>query len=339
MMVIRPVEMDDLDNIVALAGKTGTGLTTLPNSRVHLATKIENSLKAFARPQGEPLDECYLFVLEDTKTGSVVGTSGIVAAVGTTRPFYTYKINTEVHYSISMDMYRKHQFLTLTNDFTGSSEICTLFLSPDFRGGGNGILLSRSRFLFMAQFPKRFGLRVVAEMRGESDESGHSPFWECVGRHYFGVDFQVADKENGEGNSQFIAELMPHHPIYVPMLSEAAQRVLGKVHPQTMPAIKMLKAEGFRQTGYIDIFDAGPTIESPVSEVRTVKESFLVPAKIGELSKTGLVNAMLSNTRLNSFRACNAKLSPPEDNSITISPEMAAALLIETGDSIRVKFY
>jgi len=339
MMVIRPVEMDDLDNIVALAGKTGTGLTTLPHSRVHLKEKIDNSLKAFDKTEGEPLDECYLFVLEETQTGEVVGTSGIVAAVGTTQPFYTYKMNTEVHYSKSMDIYRKLNFLTLTNDFTGASEICTLFLSPDFRGGGNGILLSKSRFLFMAQFPKRFGDPVVAEMRGVSDASGHSPFWECVGRHFFGVDFDVADKENGEGNNQFIAELMPHHPVYVPMLSQAAQAVLGEVHPQTKPAVQMLLAEGFRKTGYVDIFDGGPTIESPVSEVRTVKESFELEITIGEVASRGVTNAMVSNTRLKSFRACLAKLSPPEGNIITISQELADALLIENGDIIRVRFY
>lgn len=339
MMVIRPVKMDDLDDIVTLAGRTGTGLTTLPHSEVHLADKIEDSLNAFDKDNGDPMDECYLFVLEDSATGQVVGTSGIVAAVGTSQPFYTYKINTEVHYSQSMDIYRKLNFLTLTNDFTGSSEICTLFLSPDFRGGGNGLLLSKCRFLFMAQHPSRFGERVVAEMRGVSDEDGRSPFWECVGRHFFGVDFDVADKENGEGNNQFIAELMPHHPVYVPMLSQEAQKVLGEVHPQTRPAVQMLKAEGFRQTGYVDIFDGGPTIESPVNEVRTVKESFELEVRIGDVATDAAANAMISNTKLKSFRACLAKLSLPEDYVITINAETAEALLVKDGDSVRVRFY
>ncbi|WP_246075814.1 arginine N-succinyltransferase [Aliikangiella marina] len=339
MMVIRPVKMDDLDNIVTLASKTGTGLTTLPHSRIHLKAKIEDSLAAFDKSDGEPMDECYLFVLEDTETGEVVGTSGVVAAVGTRQPFYTYKMNTEVHYSKSMDIYRKLNFLTLTNDFTGASEICTLFLSPDFRGGGNGPLLSKSRFLFMAQFPGRFGDRVVAEMRGYSDENGQSPFWECVGRHFFGVDFAVADKENGEGNNQFIAELMPHHPVYVPMLSAEAQKVLGEVHPQTLPAVQMLYGEGFRKTGYVDIFDGGPTIETPVEEVRTIKESFVLDITIGEMETTGVTNAIISNTRLQQFRATLAKLPPPEGYKITVSQELADALLLKDGESVRVRYY
>ncbi len=339
MMVIRPVNMDDLDDIVALAAKTGSGLTTLPHSEEHLRDKIEGSLKAFDKSSGDPLDECYLFVLENTQTGKVVGTSGIVAAVGSTQPFYTYKLNTEVHYSKSMDIYRKLNFLTLTNDFTNTSEICTLFLSPDSRGGGNGLLLSKSRFLFIAQHPNRFGDRVVAEMRGISDQNGHSPFWESVGRHFFGVDFDTADKENGEGNNQFIAELMPHHPVYVPMLSPEAQAALGQVHPQTRPALKMLKAEGFRYTGYVDIFDGGPTIESPTDEVRSIKESFELPIEIGTTPSDGKMHALLCNTELKSFRACLAKLAPPIDNKLYIDPETAGALNVQAGDKVRIRYY
>ena len=340
MMVIRPVEMTDLDDIVALAAKTGTGLTTLPNSPSHLKAKIEDSLGAFNKEDGDaPCDECYLFVLEDTETGQVVGTSGVVAAVGTRKPFYTYKLNTEVHYSKSIDVYRKLNFLTLTNDFTGASEICTLFLSPDFRGGGNGILLSKSRFLFMAQHPSRFGDRVCAEMRGVSDENGQSPFWESVGRHFFGVDFETADKENGQGNNQFIAELMPHHPVYIPMLSDEAQAVVGKVHEQTRPAVQMLKAEGFRYTGYVDIFDGGPTIEAPVESVRTIHDSLELEVEIGEPDGQTVSNAMISNTGLKDFRACLSKIAPPIEQKVVISQECAKSLNVSSGDIVRVRFY
>ncbi|WP_444998021.1 arginine N-succinyltransferase [Aliikangiella sp. IMCC44359] len=339
MMVIRPVKMDDLEDIVGLAAKTGTGLTTLPHNEAHLKRKIQDSIDAFNKTEGNPSDECYLFILEDTESQQVVGTSGIVAAVGSTQPFYTYKLNTEVHYSKSLNIYRKLNFLTLTNDFTDASEICTLFLSPDFRGGGNGILLSKCRFLFMAQHPKRFGDRVVAEMRGFSDDNGRSPFWESLGRHFFGIDFDTADKVNGEGNYQFIAELMPYHPVYVPMLTAEAQAAIGKVHAQTRPAVQMLKAEGFRYTGYVDIFDAGPTIEAPITEVNSVKESFELEVNIDDTPAKSATNAMISNTKLKSFRACLAKLEAPMAHKINVNSELADALMLKQGDSVRVRFY
>ena len=52
---------------------------------------------------------------------------------------------------------------------TGTAELCSLFLHPDWRRDGNGSLLSKSRFLFLAEFPEYFSPRVIAEMRGVSD--------------------------------------------------------------------------------------------------------------------------------------------------------------------------
>jgi arginine N-succinyltransferase len=352
MMVIRPVTMNDVSDILTLASKTGTGLTTLPNSEKHIRAKVQNSINAFNKTEGKPSSECYLLVLEDTKTNQVVGTSGVVAAVGSTQPFYTYKLNTEVHYSKSMDIYRKLNFLTLTNDFTDASEICTLFLSPDYRGGGNGQLLSKSRFMLMAQFNQRFGDKVIAEMRGYSDENGQSPFWESVGRHFFGIDFDTADRENGQGNQQFIAELMPHHPVYIPMLSEQAQAVLGHVHPQTKPALQMLKSEGLRYTGYVDIFDAGPTIESSVEDIKTINQSFEVEVVIASDNQptetprndttnasSPLSSAMISNTKLKEFRCCHAKLAAPVNEKIQLPADVASCLEVNQGEKVRVRFY
>ncbi len=74
--------------------------------------------------------------------------------------------------------------LFLSNDHTGSSELCTLFLDPARRKEGNGYLLSKSRFMFMAAFREHFNEKVVAEMRGVIDEHGYSPFWESLGKRF-----------------------------------------------------------------------------------------------------------------------------------------------------------
>lgn len=41
---------------------------------------------------------------------------------------------------------------------------------------GNGYLLSKSRFMFMAAFRDKFDEKVVAEMNGLIDEYCYSPF-------------------------------------------------------------------------------------------------------------------------------------------------------------------
>src|SRR3546814_2371265 len=80
------------------------------------------------------------------------------------------------------------------------------------------MLLARSRSLFVKQHRKRFGKRVLAELRGVIDEAGGSPFWDGVAGKFFGMSFQEADQFNAVHGNQFIADLMPKHPVYVAML-------------------------------------------------------------------------------------------------------------------------
>ena len=245
MMVIRPVERDDLSQLMALAGKTGGGLTSLPVDSATLQARIDRSLQTWedSLPRAE---QGYVFVLADSEDNRAVGICAIEVAVGLQDPWYNFRVGTQVHASKELNVYAALPTLSLSNDHTGSSELCTLFLDPDYRDGKNGYLLSKSRFLFMASFRERFTNRVVAEMRGVSDEQGHSPFWESVGSRFFSMEFSKADFLSGTGQKSFIAELMPKHPLYIDYLTPEAQAVIGQVHPQTAPARAVLEAEGFR---------------------------------------------------------------------------------------------
>ncbi|MCW8857527.1 MAG: arginine N-succinyltransferase [Kangiella sp.] len=332
-MVIRPAQHTDLQDILALAASAGTGLTTLPNDPVRIEDKIKNSVDAFSRDIVEPGPEYYFFVLEDDVSGKVVGTCALVAAVGMDEAFYTYKLSTVVNTSRDLGIYNKHKILVLCNDYTGTTEIATLYLSPDYRGGINGRLLAKSRFLFMADFPQRFADKVIAEMRGFSDEQGLSPFWESLGRRFFTMDFAKADAISGLGSNQFIAELMPQHPIYVDMLSGDARQVIGQVHPDTRPALAMLKREGFRYQNYVDIFDAGPTIEVPKDQIKTYRASRLVPIKVGE--PEGDTEAiMISNRRLQEFRTTVFDTRIDTDELI-VSQDVLDRLEVKEGDTVR----
>jgi arginine/ornithine N-succinyltransferase beta subunit len=51
------------------------------------------------------------------------------------------------------------------------------------------------------------------------------------------------------------------------------RNVIGQVHPDTEPALAMLKSEGFSYQGYVDFFDAGPAIECETSKIRAVRDS------------------------------------------------------------------
>lgn len=283
MMVIRPVERSDVSALMQLASKTGGGLTSLPANEATLSARIERAIKTW---QGElpKSEQGYVFVLEDSETGTVAGICAIEVAVGLNDPWNNYRVGTLVHASKELNVYNALPTLFLSNDHTGSSELCTLFLDPDWRKEGNGYLLSKSRFMFMAAFRDKFNDKVVAEMRGVIDEHGYSPFWQSLGKRFFSMDFSRADFLCGTGQKAFIAELMPKHPIYTHFLSQEAQDVIGQVHPQTAPARAVLEKEGFRYRNYIDIFDGGPTLECDIDRVRAIRKSRLVEVAAGWLA-------------------------------------------------------
>jgi len=335
MMIIRPVRSGDIDALEYLANSAKVGLTTLPPDRKLLEKKIVASQDAFAAERTEPGNDHYLFVLEDTETGTAVGTAGIVAAVGVAEAFYSYRVGTVVHASRELGVYNKIPTLYLSNDYTGSTEIRSLFLDPSYRKDKNGKLLSKSRFLYMAGFPHRFADKVIAEMRGYSDENGRSPFWEGLGRRFFSMDFSQADFLTGIGDKHFIAELMPKHPVYVNLLSDETQTAIAHVHEYTRPALSILEKEGFSYQGYVDIFDAGPTIEAPLKRIRAIRESITLPVTIGTMVTDG-EHHLISNAKQEMFRCALVQLPLTKGNEIVVDKILAEALGVDNGDIVRV---
>lgn len=333
MMVFRAVQERDLSDVYALALQASAGVTTLPADEAALKYKLECSLASFA---GEGAEErLYWFVLEETLLQKVVGVAAIVPKVGEILPSYTFKLGLLHQCSQVLQQHQTHKVLFLVNDYQGKTEICTLFLSPDFRKHGNGSLLSRGRFLFMAQFPHLFSDLVFAEMRGISSAQGESPFWEAVGRHFFCMDFVRADRLSATTDKQFISDLMPRFPIYADLLPEAAQRVIGKPHHETKPALKMLEREGFSSKGYVDIFDAGPTVEASLPLIKTIQESQLVRvAEINDRIHT-VQRYLFANTQI-AMRACMGRLASCGLHQVRITSDVAAVLKVQEGDTIRV---
>jgi arginine N-succinyltransferase len=335
MMILRPIQKSDYPALLNIAHESGHGFTSLPVNEELLHSKIARSEESFQKETDIPFDEGYLFVLEDSETGEVVGTSAIEAAVGLDDAFYHYHLSKVIHSSRTLNVYKAVDILTLCNDYTGATELCTLFLKDGYRKGLNGKLLSKSRFMFIKQHQHRFADTVIAEMRGVSDENGKSPFWQWLEEHFFSMDFPTADYLTGIGQKVFIAELMPKYPIYVNLLSKDAQAVIGEVHNNTRPAIELLKSEGFTFNGYVDIFDAGPTVEAKVDNIRTVRSVQNKQVRIGP--NKGGSPVMVANDKLAGYRATVAELHiTPESEEVLIPAEVAMALNLVDGDTVSI---
>jgi arginine N-succinyltransferase len=268
---VRMARTNDLDALMELAALTGGGMTNFPHDRSALAEKVAWSEQSCTTQIDAPQDEFYLFVLENTATSRIVGTANIYSRIGVRWPFYSYKLSRVSHVSRGVGRHFSTYVLTLVNDFDDASEVGGLFLAPQARSGGLGHLLARSRYLFIAQHRQRFGTEIVAEMRGWQD--GHtSPFWEAVGRKFFDSEFLAADLHNATQGNQFIADLMPKFPIYTALLPNDAQSAIGRPHIEAEAAKAMLEAEGFVYNGYVDIFDAGPTLHARIDQLKSIVE-------------------------------------------------------------------
>jgi arginine N-succinyltransferase len=190
------------------------------------------------------------------------------------------------------------------------------------------------RFIFIAEHPELFETTVLSEIRGMLDDRGHSPFWDALGRHFFGIDFAEADRLSVV-NKKFIAELMPDHPIYIPLLPPDAQAVIGKPHKDSERAVKNLETEGFRFANMVDIFDAGPVVSCPRDEIRTVRESRRSVVAAIEAGPIDAAEYMIGTTT-EKFRACKATVQMNGRAGVRIGADVAAALELNTGDSVRV---
>ena len=329
---LRAAHNSDLEHLYEMAKLTGGGFTNLPADRAALGKKLERADKAFSRTENTLEDDVFTLVLENTDTGQVRGTCQLFSQVGQQWPFYSYRLTTLTQHSQELDRTVRAEMLSLVTDLEGASEVGGLFLHPGERAGGLGLLLARSRYLFIAMHRARFADRILAELRGVIDDRGGSPFWDGVAGRFFGMTFQEADYFNAINGNQFIADLMPKHPVYVAMLDDEAKKVIGVPHPTGRAAMRMLENEGFAAEGYVDIFDGGPTMTARTDQVKSVAE-----ARAATVTSTDLKDgerALIAAGKLGDFKSAYGKRQFGEDGSVVIDSVCADALEVGAGDTV-----
>jgi arginine N-succinyltransferase len=330
---VRPSRSGDFDAVYEMAKLTGGGFTNLPVDRGALVAKLSRSQDAFDREQESPEGDLFLFVLENVETGEIRGTCQIFSSVGRLQPFYSYRLSTLSQTSRELGRTFRAEMLSLCTDFEGCSEVGGLFLHPDARAGGLGLLLARSRYLFIRLHRQRFAERVIAELRGVLDDAGGSRFWDGIAGRFFGMTFQEADSFNATHGTQFIADLMPKTPIYTAMLPESARAVIGQPHPSGRAAMKMLEREGFSCDGYVDIFDGGPTMAAATDQIRTLREARELSLETTFESPDHGQKVLLAAGHLNNFAAGYGRMLIEPGDKVALDQDSARMLGLAPGDS------
>lgn len=333
--VIRPVRESDVGAFRELRALAGPGFTSLQVDDVALEKRLAGSAATFARDIAEPgADQRYLLVLEHVETGTLAGVAGVKACVGEVPPFYNFRVLRIAQSSAAAQRRFDMEVLILVNEFTGCTEVGSLFVKPEHRVGGVGRMLAQSRYLLMACAPHRFAPSVVSELRGVVGPDGKSPFWEHLGRHFFRMSFPEADSMSATTDNQFILDLMPKYPIYADLLPPEARAVIGKCHPDGEGALKLLQWEGFRYEHVVDIFDGGPLVTAPRDYIRTFRESRRMPLRRAEHVVDGM-RGLVARPSIRDYRCVSTEVAVV-DGVAHIGVDAHAALGLEDGQTALV---
>ena len=334
MKVVRPATMDDLAAIKKMAASSSGGIVSLVNDTERLLQKLELSRLSFSIEPLRPNGELYFFVMEESETHEVVGCCATLSKTGGYIPQVVFRIEQDVAAGPHLSYDRPISALHIHEIYDGPAELCTLFLFRDHRASGLGKLLSLSRLLFLGLHERRFDPMIQAHLRGVHDDKGASHFWLSIMSHFF-TPFN-ADRVytlRAEDPALFHA-LMPHYPIYINLLQESVQDVIGKTHPHTVPAEQLLAEEGMSFASQVDLFDAGPYVAAPIKSLRIVRERASASCSpLVQGAATG-PRGLISNHGLAGFRAALAPLIFDDNGAILLKEEVMRALLIERGDPV-----
>ena len=334
MHLVRPAELRDVAALETLAAVVTPGVHTVPRTPEKIAAAVERSIASFAAHVDIPSEESYLFVLENQASGEIVGTAAIHASAGSNGTYFSFR--NDVIQQVSRDLNISHSVhaLTLCSELTGYSQLSGFHVKE--RQAVEAALLSRARLLFAVLAPHRFGDRFFVPLAGLTDDAGNSPFWDALGRKFFKMDFLEAERIiGGARNRTLIVELMPHYPVYVPLLPGDAQAVMGQIHPDGELAFKLLTEEGFEADDYVDIFDGGPILQAHKNALRTFGAA--VSRRVVDATSASrgekVTYAVAAGT--GQFRAITVDCAPIESaDAIYLSADARAALQVAAGDSV-----
>jgi arginine N-succinyltransferase len=329
--VMRAAGLADLEDFKRLRDNAGPGFTSLMLDDAAMAQKLALSEASFASHAATVGAERYFIALEHIESGRIVGCCGVKATIGETPPFFNFRIVTQAQASAAVSRRFDMRVLIGVNDFTGCSEVGSLFVMPEHRANGVGRALAQSRYLLMAASPARFREHVVSELRGVVSSDGQSPFWEAVGRHFFRMDFAEADKLSATTDNQFILDLMPQYPIYIDLLTEPAQAAIGHCHADGVAARRLLEWEGFAFSNVVDIFDGGPLMSAPRDAIRTAREAQRLTLRVGD--KPSAQRALICTDDLADFR-CTATRATVEGGVAYVAASVLETLKCDIGGGV-----
>jgi len=335
MFIVRPAQTSDIPALLELASGLTQGVHTMARTRAGIEASVEQSLLSFASQVDMPGEETYLFVLENSSDHSLVGSAAIAATAGSKGTFFSFR--NDVIQQVSRDLNISHSVhaLTLCADLTSYSQLLSFFVHRSHHDRPEAELLSRSRLMYAALTPERFSDHFFVSLAGYTDQNGHSPFWEALGRKFFQKDFLEAERlVDGARNRTLIVELMPHYPVYVPLLPGDAQAAMGQVHDESEVPFEILSKEGFAADEFIDIFDGGPILQASRPALNSFAHGLKLQVALRAADSAAPTESYLVASAGNFRAALVQSVALEHGHPLLLSKEEMLALQVALGDTV-----
>lgn len=182
-------------------------------------------------------------------------------AIGLDLPRPWYHVGTVVHAAPPLNLFHRLHTLQLGHDHTGAAELADPAWDPQAslaeQAGALAALL-RAALQRLAAQRARAGAQLIVELPGLRDAQGRSPFWQGLGRHFYGDDPQAAARRFGPAWRSHVAALLPRQAVYTSFLPADAQAALAQVDPAARMLLDLLWQEGLRYSHHVTVDDGGP---------------------------------------------------------------------------------
>ncbi|WP_027350888.1 arginine N-succinyltransferase [Halotalea alkalilenta] len=330
--LLRPADEADLPALGRFKAAASLGVDALPGDDQRLGALLEASLRALAL-DGDERGGTHLFML-DTLAGETVGCAGLEDVGERIEPFYSLRRDTFVHASVALDKRSRASALSVCHDLAGATRLTRQHLvttDPPLLE-----LALRGRLAFAACHPGRFADELVAELPGMVDARGRSPFWEAIGRHFFGVELERAEQLCSRGDRLFLSELLPLYPLYESLMPASVREAIGVSHPRARATERLLLEEGLEKSRYFDVFDTGPSLVGRFARMRTLCAKRTLELVKIEQASIRAPERLISNARLAGFRAMFAAVDEFAPGQARLDAQSAAALGLARGDRLTV---
>jgi len=220
---------------------------------------------------GQNPDECLWVAQASDPAQPLRAMLRLRRAIGLDLPRVSYHVGCVVHAAPTLKLFHRQRTLLMGNDHTGASELCDIAWEqaevPLAEPSAALHCLVQAALQQLRLHRATYAARLIVELPGQRHSDGQSPFWQGLGRHFYGGDPAAAALAHGPQWRSHVAALLPRQTLVSSFLSPAAQAAIAQVAPWALPLREVLEDAGLRYSHHVNVEDGGPVLEAATDDL------------------------------------------------------------------------